>query len=154
MMMMMMMKLKYLQMFRVRCDGWCQMKHILLINHSGDAPVQWPKKIPWRMPFNFLFIRQGSFLHHCTKLHNLEKSFTHDHYWISIFSFMGGGEGWLVQKPSWNWYLITVANFGEVRRAQVPHTHFIGGWVAPRANLETKVWRKISTFPTPGLSSP
>ena len=41
-----------------------------------------------------------------------------------------GAEGWLGfpnlwfgQKPCWNWYLTSVVNFGEVKRASLCHIH-------------------------------
>ena len=56
---------------------------------------------------------------------NLKSKIKVFHYFCCLINNIGD-EGWSEfpdlwssQKPWWNWYLIPVANFGEVRRAQL-----------------------------------
>ena len=67
---------------------------------------------------------------------------------VRNFSFYsgigGGGEGWLGfpdlwsgQKPRWNWCLTPVANFGEVRRAQLAKSALLTSSLVPLGSFRS-----------------
>ena len=63
--------------------------------------------------------------------------------WFFYLVFNAGGEGWLgfpdllsCQKPWWNWCLTPVANFGEVRRAQLAKSTLLTSPVVPLGSFK------------------
>ena len=62
---------------------------------------------------------------------------------FSLYYHCSGGEGWLEfpdlwsgQKPWWNWCLTPVANFGEVRRAQLAKSTLLTSSLVPLGSFQ------------------